>query len=394
MTGFVKDKKTALLLAVFFSTLILTYQSARSQGLETLDREISAIVDHISGGIVTVESRLQGGQGPVFPGQSRPSAQPVNAVVGSGILIDSVGHILTSLGLVDGYDNFRIEIQGQSLNAALVGYDRRQNVAVLKIDSIFHSYIEISSVPPLAGRLALAYGNSIEHTGYPALGIIAGRQSDGSYLVSGTVLPGLLGGGVFDLRGELIGMISSGNVTVNDYRGAWGGIVMIPASVAINSADRIICCGNRDAGYLGISTTAIELVSSGQKILGEAVAISDVEPGSPAAAAGLRVGDIVVRIGAREITNDRELQRLVGSAGADSTIVIELIRGQRRMRIGVTLTSLADGHNYPLPTGPDWQIDRQSMAIDMQRRIDSMRAEMLLLQKQLEHLMGRAGTAR
>jgi hypothetical protein len=108
----------------------------------------------------------------------------------------------------------------------------------------------------------------------------------------------------------------------------------------------------------------------------------------------LRVGDIVVRIGAREITNDRELQRLVGSAGADSTIVIELIRGQRRMRIGVTLTSLADGHNYPLPTGPDWQIDRQSMAIDMQRRIDSMRAEMLLLQKQLEHLMGRAGTAR
>jgi S1-C subfamily serine protease len=219
LTGTVKDKKAAVIMAVFFSILLFIVGNVQAQELATLDREISQVIDRIAGAVATVEARPQPSRAPIFPDQSRIFSRPVKAVVGSGLLIDSVGHILTSLRLVDGYDDFSVEIDGQTMAASLVGFDRRHHLAVLKVDSIFHSYLDVSPFPPVTGRLALAYGHAIDHTGYPALGIIAGRQTDGSYLVSGTVLPGLLGGGIFDLRGKLIGVISSGNVVVNDYSG-------------------------------------------------------------------------------------------------------------------------------------------------------------------------------
>lgn len=382
-------------MAVFFSALFIVCNPANGQGLETLDREISRIVDQISSAVVTVEARPQKSMAPVFPGQGRSISRPVNSVVGSGLLIDSVGHILTSLGLVDGYGDFLVEIDGHSRGASLVGVDRSHNLAVLKIDSIFGSYLKISPFPPIAGQMALAYGHAIGHTGYPALGIIAGRQSDGSYLVSGTVLPGLLGGGVFDLRGKLMGIISSGSVAVNDYQGTWGGIVMLPAVIAYASADRIICCGNRDAGYLGVRTMAIELVSPNEKILGEGVVISDVEPGSPAAQAGFQIGDIIIRFGFRKVTSDRELQRLAGSAGSDSTVFIEFIRGQRHLNISVSLASLSTRRGFNNKSRLMTQPGRQTLVIvELQNRIDSMQAEMKRLQQQLERLIGRAGSAR
>jgi S1-C subfamily serine protease len=395
LTGNAKETKTAVSMAVFFSALFLIFNLAHAQGLKTLDQEITRIVDQISGSVVTVEARPQESHAPVFPGQRRSLSEPVKSQVGSGLLIDSVGHILTCLGLVDGCDDFRVEFGGRGFAARMIGVDRRHNLAVLRIDTVLQSYINVSSIPPMPGRLALAYGNAIGHTGYPALGIIAGRQNDGSYLVSGSVLPGLLGGGVFNLSGELIGVISSGSVTVNDYRGTWGGIIMLPALTAYSSANRIICCGNRDAGYLGVKTTAIELVSPNKEILGEAVVVSDVVSGSPAALAGFRIGDIITRVGLRNVSSDPELQRMVNSAGADSTVRIEFIRGQRHLNMAVSLSSLSNQRDMAGYAGQVSQAHDQTLiAIELQKRIDLMRIEMQRLQKQLEKLLDRTGSAR
>ena len=387
--------KTAIFLAVFFSTLLMTCTDLSAQGLELLDRDISRVVRRISDAVVTVEARQPESRAPVFPGARSTISQPVNAVVGTGMIIDSSGHILTCLGLVDGFDRFRIEVEGHNLQAELVGVDRMHKLAVLKVDTVFQNYIIESPFLPTTGRLALAYGHAIGGYGFPALGIIAGKQSDGSYLVSGSILPGLIGGGIFDLSGKLLGVISSGSVTVNDSRGSWDGIMMLPAATAMAAADRIICCGNREAGYLGIRTAAIELVSPAKKILGEAVVVSEVDPGSPADRAGLRVGDIITRFGVREVTDDRELQRLVGSAGADSTINIEYMRGQRLMNVVIALTSPSTGSSFVSSPGLQDQPDRQTLiVIELQKRIDSMQVEIQDLQKQLDRLLGRVGTTR
>jgi len=394
LNGNVKETKTAVLMAVFFSVIFIFPGRAESQSLSGLDREIAAIVDNIAGSVVTVEARPREARAPVFPGRTQSISRPVNAVVGSGLLIDSSGHILTSLGLVDGYDDFRVALNNRVYEARSLGVDHRYNLAVLKIDSLAVAPVKISAIPPAAGRIVVAYGNALGNTGYPALGIIAGRQNDGSYLISGTVLPGLLGGGIFDLNGRLIGVISSGSVVVNDIKGTWGGIVMLPVSLALSAADRIICCGNHDAGYLGLTTSAIELVSPTRQVLGEAVVVCEVDDGSPAASAGLRVGDIITRVSMRQVTSDRELQRLVAGAGPDSTVILEFIRDRQRMKVPVVLSSSSDAGGIIRTRSVDHVDQRNMMAVELQKRIDSMQAEMRRLQRQLDRLMGQAGTAR
>ncbi len=387
-------RKTAASLAVFFSIVIIPALPVSGQNLEFLDHEIPRIVEHISGSVVTVESRLQASRAPLYPGTSRKMAEPVNAVVGSGLVIDSIGHILTVLSLVDGYNDFRIKNDSQNIPAHLVGVDRGFHLAVLKMDEPVAAYLEPSPFPPFSGRLVLSYGRASGGTGYPLLGIIAGRQSDGSYLVSGSAVPGVVGGGVFDLAGRLAGIIIAGNMptggTGSGYR---DGIFMLPMSTALSVADRIICCGDREAGYLGVTTTAIELVSGGKQVLGEAVVITDVEPNSPAAVAGLKPGDIITRVSFREITSDRQLQKLVSSAGSDSTIVLDIMRGGRRYTLNIALQPRTQVMRTVAYKPTQDEINTRLIA-DLQRRIDDMKAEMERLQRELNRLLDQSGSAR
>jgi S1-C subfamily serine protease len=385
-------RKTAASLAVFFSIVIIPIIPVHGQNLEFLDHEIPRIVERISGLVVTVESRLQASRAPLYPGTAQKLAEPVNAVVGSGLMIDSAGHILTVLSLVDGYDDFRIQYDNQNVPARLIGVDRGFHLAVLKIDGPVAAYLEPSPFPPFSGRLVLSYGRASGGTGYPSLGIIAGRQSDGSYLVSGSAVPGVMGGGVFDLAGRLAGIIAAGNIP-SDGAGYRDGIVMIPVGTALSVADRIICCGDREAGYLGVTTTAIELVSGGKKVLGEAVVISEVEPNSPAAVAGLRPGDIITRVSYREITSDRQLQRLISSAGSDSTIIVDVMRGGTNFTLNIGLKPLSQARRTVAYTPSQNEINARLIA-DLQRRIDEMRTEMERLQRELNRLLGQSGSAR
>ncbi len=387
-------RKTAASLAVFFSIVIIPALPVLAQNLEFLDHEIPRIVGQISGSVVTVESRLQASRAPLYPGTAQTLAEPVNAVVGSGLVIDSLGHILTVLSLVDGYDDFRIQREGRNIPARLVGVDRGFHLAVLKIDEPDTIHLEPSPFPPFSGRLVLSYGRASGGTGYPSLGIIAGRQSDGSYLVSGSAVPGVVGGGVFDLAGRLAGIITAGNIPAGGVGGGYrDGIFMLPVGTALGVADRIICCGDREAGYLGVTTTAIELVSGGKKVLGEAVVISDVEPNSPAELAGLKPGDIITRVSYREITNDRQLQRLVSSAGSDSTVVIEIMRRGRTLTLNIPLKPRSQMTRATAYTPTQNEINARLIA-ELQRRIDDMKSEMEQLQRELNRLTGQNGTTR
>ncbi len=387
-------RKTAASLAVFFSIVIIPAMPVLGQNLEFLDHDIPRIVERISGSVVTVESRLQASRAPLYPGTAQKLAEPVSAVVGSGLVIDSVGHILTVLSLVDGYDDFRIQYDSQNIPARLVGVDRGFHLAVLKIDEPVAAHLEPSAFPPFSGRLVLSFGRASGGTGYPSLGIIAGRQSDGSYLVSGSAVPGVMGGGVFDLAGRLAGIIIAGNIqTVGGGGGYRDGIFMIPVTTALSVADRIICCGDREAGYLGVTTTAIELVSGEKKVLGEAVVISDVEPNSPAALAGLKPGDIITRVSYREITSDRQLQRLVSSAGSDSTVVIDVMRGGRSFTLSIPLQPRSQVNRTVAYTPTQNEINTRLIA-DLQRRIDDMKVEMERLQRELNRLLGQSGSTR
>jgi S1-C subfamily serine protease len=381
------------MLAAFFSGVVLLAGFAEGQSLRALDQELSQVISILAPGVVTVEARPPETRIPRFPGQNLTSEQPVNAIVGSGLIIDSLGHILTTLSLVEGCDDFEVESGTKNYPARLVGVDHRHNLAVLKCDGVIRHHLTISPFPPLEGRLVLAYGKTIGKFGYPMLGIVAGRQNDGTFLMSGSLLPGLLGGGVFDLSGQLIGVIISGNVGPDDDGpGLPGGVVMVPSSIALSAADKIICCGNRPAGYLGIETSAIELVSAQGVVLREAVVVMHVDPDSPAAAAGLTVGDIVTRVNRQDITDDRDLQQMISTAGADSTVTIEYLHGRQNLAAAVALAK-QPGPSDPYPF-TQTAFGQRSGDPHSDRRIDSIRAEITRLQKELEQMLRRLDATR
>jgi len=390
-----KTEKAALTLAAFFSVAALA-AGAAGQSLTGLDQELSQVISRISPAVVVVEARTSQTKAPLFSRADLNQDATVSAVVGSGLLIDSIGHVLTIFSLVEGNEDIKVEVDGKTVDARLMGVDRRHDLAVLKIEGVHWPYLERSAFPPFIGRLALAYGRAIDRTGYPTLGIIAGRRSDGAYLMSGSALPGLLGGGVFDLNGNLIGIITSGSI--DDEAGLdshWGGMLLLPAATAFSSADRIICCGGRAAGYLGIETAAIELVSAAGKVVREAVVITAVDPGSPADKARLAVGDIITRFARQDITDDRELQRLVATSGTDSLITIEFIHGQADRTADIRLAP--NPHRTGPPRGRRLAADgnrTNGLPDEIQRRIDSMRIEIRRLQTDLEQLLRRIEFAR
>lgn len=393
MISFVVKRKAALSLAAFFSGVIILAGLAGGQSLHGLDQELSQMITILAPGVVTVEARPAETRIPRFPGQNLSAEQPVNAMVGSGLVIDSVGHILTTLSLVEGCDDFEIESNGKSFPARLIGVDHRHNLAVLKSDGIFRHYLKPSPIPPLEGRLALAYGKTVGRFGYPMLGIIAGRQNDGTFLMSGSLLPGLLGGGVFDLSGFLIGVIVSGDISSDDNGvGISGGVVLVPTAIAFSAADKIICCGNRPAGYLGIETSAIELVSARGNVVREAVVVTYVYPGSPAANVGFEVGDIITRLNRQDITDDRDFQKTISTAGADSTVAIEYLHGRQNKTIVISLGRQPDASEPHLMTQA--ASGQRYAGSEMERRVDSVRMEILRLQKELDEMLHRIESTR
>lgn len=384
-----------MFLAAFFSTLVIVGGDINAQALASFDQELSQIISRVSPAVVTVEARPTENKTPLFPGLSSYGTQPINAVVGSGLLLDSMGNILTIFSLIEGYQDFLVKIDGRAIKAKLVGIDQQYNLAVLKIPGIYNRYLEVSSFPPFIGRLAITYGRAVNNTGYPSLGIIAGRRPDGRYLISGSIAPGVLGGGVFDLTGKLIGIISSGAITSGDVsgRGA-GGIVLLPVSAAMTAANRIICCGNKNAGYLGIETSAIELVSDRGDIIGEAVAISYIAPASPAAKAGLRVGDIITHFGDREISTDNELHQMVSGTGSGKTVALDLIRSHNKTTIDIVLSSIPSKSNYSgyhglLPGSSQEEIS----VYQLQRKVDMMRRDLERLENDLRMILKRTASS-
>ncbi len=383
-------------MAVFFSISFALFglpQSGSAQSLETLDNEIATIIRDISSAVVTVEARWPNPKIPLSPENLNRFGEPVNAILGTGIIMDSLGHILTVIGMVDQFESFFIHLGKRSVKAWLVGVDRSSGLAVLEIKEPTPNFLEATPFPPFTGRLSLIYGRTAGDTGYPSLGIIAGRQRDGSFLISGSLPPGLPGGGVFNLSGELIGVIRSGNDGKYDC-GSSAGIIMQQSADAYASAYRIICCGSHDAGYLGVRTTAIELVTETGEVLGEAVVISEMEMSSPAATAGLRVGDVITKFGKHPVTNDYELQKLAGVAGPSSLIEIEYIRSRDKAVVNVTLST------YPTDYGLDFnptktsEQNRLSQARQLQKKIDSMDGEMRRLQATLKQIMSRSASSR
>lgn len=257
------------------------------------------------------------------PGGGRPRG-PVSAL-GSGFIIDRDGHVVTNNHVVERADTVEVVLeQGRKLAATIVGTDPRTDLALLKVDSdqpLPHLDWG-SSDDAQVGNWVMAIGNPFGLGGTVTTGVISARARDiGSgpyddYLQTDAAINrGNSGGPLIDMRGRVIGV----NAAIYSPTGGSVGIgFAVPSAIAQEVITQLRETGKVERGWLGVQIQRVteDIASSlGLPTAGGAL-VGDVTPDSPAAAAGVRVGDVILRFGGAGIEDLRDLTLAVARTPA------------------------------------------------------------------------------
>ena len=288
-----------------------------------------------------------------FQQQQGEDGQPVtreSTSLGSGFIIDPSGIIVTNNHVVSGRDgNDPVDTITVTLSdrrefkAKLIGRDQLADLAVLKIDAKDLPYVRFGdSAKARVGDWVIAIGEPLGLAGTVTAGIISavhrniGGQFDRYIQTDASINQGNSGGPLFDLDGNVVGI----NTAIYSPTGGNVGLgFAIPAETARPVIEQLRTGGKVHRGYLGVQIQPLSSdIAAGlglPKDRGEIIA--DVTPGGPAARAGIRQGDVVVRINNQDVTIDNTLSYIVANTKIGTTIPVEVVRGGRRQTLNVTL---------------------------------------------------------
>jgi serine protease Do len=282
-----------------------------------------------------------------FFGEGAELPPQVQRGAGSGFVISPDGFLLTNDHVVD--DATRVEVQfsdGDNVAVArVVGRDPETDIALLKIDAP-----QPLAALPLGdsdamrpGDWALAVGNPLQFANTVTLGVISARGRslglsettaafENFIQTDAAINPGNSGGPLVNARGEVIGI----NTAVRAYAQNLG------FATPINTAKRVVEHLRREGrvrrGYLGVTVADVD--RRYQKAFGlpnaDGVLVQSVEPGGPAARAGLRHGDAILEVLGRRVDSSHDLIELVAYIGPDKQVPMRIFRGGREMQITAT----------------------------------------------------------
>ncbi len=323
---------------------------------------IVAAVEKVGPAVVRIDSsrRIRSGNGSprdlfgLDPNSGRPSLE---RGTGSGFAIGSDGIILTNAHVVDGADTVNVTLRdGRSFQGRVLGEDGVTDVAVVKIEANDVPVVAIGdSDKLLSGEWAIAIGNPLGLDNSVTAGIISatGRSSTdvgvpdkrvGFIQTDAAINPGNSGGPLLNASGQVIGM----NTAI--IQGAQGLGFAIPIKTAQQIARELISTGKAEHAYLGIEMATLtpdvkaqinsNPNSSLRVAVDRGVAIISVVPNSPAAAAGLRPGDVIQKINNRPIIQSEAVQELVQNAKVGGSLQMEINRNGQIVNLNVKPGSL------------------------------------------------------
>ncbi len=316
----------ATLLAVLFATRLLASDSSLVQ----LEDRVNDLIYDASRSVVTVEAVQT--RAPGTAGQ-----EAVHSLVASGLIYDSLGHILVAASSVYGRDRILVHYESKPILARVKGIDYRTGLALLELNRPIGVPARLSLSKGCAGQMVIALGNAYGVRASPSIGFCAGFRPDGAMQFSAPITAGTVGGGVFDLSGNLIGAITGG---IGRDRWAEVGLAVAASDLPeiVNWLDHH---GDRVAGYAGITVTDIEitpgieigapvsLVSEGRshgRVVERGVMVTSVVPNSPAARAGLGQGDLLFSINGLDIQSALDMREMVRSSRPGTLMDISFIR--------------------------------------------------------------------
>jgi S1-C subfamily serine protease len=282
---------------------------------------------------------------------------------GSGSVIDEQGHILTNYHVIEGAQRLSVHFGGgRNYQATVVGRDPDTDLAVIKLVEKPKEAITVvpfgDSDKLTVGQKVLAIGNPFGLDRTLTTGVISGLQRpirannrpiEGAIQTDASINPGNSGGPLLDSRGRMIGI----NSQIQSTSGSSAGVgFAIPVNIAKRIVPELIRSGSIQRPKLGIQPRDVESLSRQVQLpVSYGVLIWNVQPGGPAANAGLRgmvqteegdleLGDIIVGINGERVGNNDDLYKLLNKHQIGETVNVEIYRGTRRMTVSVRLTDV------------------------------------------------------
>jgi len=371
----------ALILSIIFSAFILPAYSEDNSGITSLrqtSKAFAEVAKKVSPSVVFIQvesvkkniqttpfqspfsddffKRFFGESLPDFPQQPQMPADKNVVAQGSGFVFSSKkslltdrSYILTNNHVVEGADKIHITFKdGTEFNAKVVGTDPKSDIAVLEIKDSSHPALSLGSSSRLeVGEWVIAVGNPFGLSHTLTVGVVSAKGRTGLGIndyedfiqTDAAINPGNSGGPLLNLDGDVVGI----NTAIFSRSGGYMGVgFAIPVDLVSNIAKQLIDKGEVTRGYLGIVIQSLtpELSKSFDLDVSKGILISQIAEESPAAKAGLKVGDLIVRFQDKDVAEVGDFRNQVAQTSPGTTASLAIIRNGKRILVNVKIGHL------------------------------------------------------
>lgn len=283
--------------------------------------------------------------------QPRPQYRRETSL-GSGFIINKDGYILTNDHVVRDAESIKVKLSNERVyDGKVIGSDPKTDIAVIKISAREDLPVAVlgNSSQLQVGQWAVAIGNPFGLSRTVTVGVVSGTGRSGMGIeiyedfiqTDAAINPGNSGGPLLNIHGEVIG-INTAIVAAGQGIG-----FAIPINMAKTIIPQLINKGIVNRSWLGVSIQPVteDLARSFGLRSAQGVLVSEVISGSPAAKAGLRQGDVIVRIEGTTIKDVQQLQRLIAETPIGKKVSVDIFRGGREVRIPVVTANSERAEN-------------------------------------------------
>lgn len=333
--------------------------------------------------------------------EARPIEPALERSTGSGVIVDPDGYIVTNAHVVENATRLEVELpftaiggdpgrsiikrRGRIAGAQVIAADRETDLAVIKVDARELPALVFGDSDALRpGQIVLAFGSPLGLDSSVTMGVVSAvaRQlapEDPMIYIQtdAPINPGNSGGALVDTDGRLVGI----NTLIYSQSGGSEGIgFAAPSNIVKNVFAQIRASGRVRRGDIGVSAQTVTPVLAEALGLGvdSGVIVSDVAPGGPGARAGLQPGDIIVSLDGKRMENGRQFRINLYTRGAGQQIVLDVLRGERRMPLRVTVAERETdpGRLTELVTADNIVKSLGVVAIDLTPRVAALLADL------------------
>jgi serine protease Do len=293
--------------------------------------------------------------------RGRPGAQPDTPKgplrpygLGSGFIVSADGYIVTNAHVVEKAEEITVRLNDKrEFKAKVIGADTRSDVAVIKVEAANLPTVKIGDMSKVrVGEWVVAIGSPFGFANTVTAGIVSAKSRENLtqdpnldavpfIQTDVAVNPGNSGGPLLNMRGEVIGI----NSQIFSRTGSFAGISFaIPIDYAFNVAEQLMKTGHVTRGRIGvgIQTVSRDVAESLGLPKAEGAVVGNVEPDSPAAKAGLEVGDVITKIDGRSVDGSADLSRSIRGIHPGQQVKLTVWRNGKAREIPVTIAEFKD----------------------------------------------------